>query len=86
LSASGETYRWAYAAVGITDFRTKPATVQLTRGRTARGFIGWAVYRAFETSMLTPMWRVLAAAADFGIGSTRSLGFGAVKIVSMPNT
>ncbi|MFZ8839691.1 MAG: CRISPR-associated endoribonuclease Cas6 [Pyrobaculum sp.] len=85
-SESRRLYRWAFAAVGITDFRVRPVTVQLTRGRTARGFIGWAVYRAFETSMLKEMWCALAAAADFGIGSTRSLGFGAVKIVSMPNT
>jgi CRISPR/Cas system endoribonuclease Cas6 (RAMP superfamily) len=61
-------------------------TVQLTRGRTARGFIGWAVYRAFETSMLKEMWRALAAAADFGLGSTRSLGFGAAKITPLPDT
>jgi len=85
-SESRRLYRWAYAAVGITDFRVKPVTVQLTRGRTARGFIGWAVYRAFETSMLRDMWRALAAAADFGLGSTRSLGFGAVKITPLPDT
>ena len=82
-SVSKRLYRWAYATVGITDYRIKPVTVQLTRGRTARGFIGWAVYRAFETSMLTLMWRALAAAADFGLGSTRSLGFGAVKITPL---
>ena len=82
-SVSKRLYRWAYATVGITDFRVRPLTVQLTRGRTARGFIGWAVYRAFETSMLTLMWRALAAAADFGLGSTRSLGFGAAKITPL---
>ena len=79
-SVSKRLYRWGYAAVGITDFRIRPLTVQLTRGRTARGFIGWAVYRSFETSMLRDMWRALAAATDFGLGSTRSLGFGAAKI------
>jgi CRISPR-associated endoribonuclease Cas6 len=83
---SKRLYRWAYATVGITDFRIKPITVELTRGRTARGYIGWAVYRAFETSMLRDMWRALAAAADFGLGSTRSLGFGAVKITPLPDT
>ncbi len=80
---SRRLYRWAYAAVGITDFRVRPVTVQLGRGRTARGFIGWAVYRAFETSMLKEMWRALAAAGDFGVGSTRSLGFGAAKITPL---
>ncbi len=85
-SESRRLYRWAYASVGITDFRVRPVTVQLGRGRTARGFVGWAIYRAFETSMLTVMWRALAAAADFGLGSTRSLGFGAVKITPLPDT
>jgi CRISPR/Cas system endoribonuclease Cas6 (RAMP superfamily) len=85
-SESRRLYRWAYAAVGITDFRVRPLTVQLTRGRTARGYIGWAVYRAFETSMLKEMWRALAAAADFGLGSSRSLGLGAVKIIPIPDT
>ena len=82
-SVSKRLYRWAYAAVGITDFRVRPVTVQLGRGRTARGFIGWAVYRAFEPSMLRDMWRALAAAADFGVGSTRSLGFGAARITPL---
>jgi len=85
-SESRRLYRWAYATVGITDFRVRPVTVQLGRGRTARGFIGWAVYRAFETLMLKEMWRALAAAADFGLGSTRSLGFGAAKITPLTDT
>ncbi len=82
-SESRRLYRWAYAAVGITDFRVRPVTVQLGRGRTARGFVGWAVYRAFEPSLLKEMWRALTAAGDFGVGSTRSLGFGAVKITPL---
>jgi len=82
---SKRLYRWAYATVGVTDFRVKPVTVQLTHGRTARGFFGWAVYRAFETSMLKEMWRALAAAGDFGLGSTRSMGFGAAKITPLPD-
>jgi CRISPR/Cas system endoribonuclease Cas6 (RAMP superfamily) len=36
--------------------------------------------------MLKEMWRALAAAADFGLGSTRSLGFGAVKITPLTDT
>jgi CRISPR-associated endoribonuclease Cas6 len=83
---SKRLYRWAYATVGITDFRVRPVTVQLGPGRTARGFIGWAVYRAFEPSMLRDMWRALAAAGDFGVGSTRSLGFGAAKITPLTDT
>jgi CRISPR-associated endoribonuclease Cas6 len=85
-SESRRLYRWAYAVVGITDFRVRPLTVQLTRGRTARGFVGRAIYRAFETSMLGIMWRALAVAADFGLGSSRSLGLGAIKITPTPDT
>jgi CRISPR/Cas system endoribonuclease Cas6 (RAMP superfamily) len=66
--------------VGTTDFRVRPVTVSLGRGRTARGFLGWAAYRAYETSMLKEMWLALSAAADFGVGDSRSLGFGAVRI------
>jgi CRISPR/Cas system endoribonuclease Cas6 (RAMP superfamily) len=32
---------------------------------------------------LRDMWRALAAAADFGLGSSRSLGFGAAKITPL---
>ncbi|NAZ33255.1 MAG: CRISPR-associated endoribonuclease Cas6 [Pyrobaculum sp.] len=83
---SKRLYRWAYAAVGITDFRIRPVAVSLTGGRTARGFVGWAVYRAFETSMLGEMWRALSAAADFGLGANRPLGFGAVRITPLEGT
>jgi len=53
---------------------------QLSGGRRLRGFAGWAVYRAFETSMVEDMWRMLSIAEAFGVGSNRPLGFGAVRI------
>ena len=76
-------YKWAYAAVGILDYRTKPATVFLSGGRRLRGFVGWALYRAFETSMLEDMWRMLSVAEAFGVGSNRSLGLGAVRVTPL---
>ena len=80
--------RWAYASVGIVDFgcrrmRSCTTAVQLTGGRRLRGFVGWALYRAFETSMVEDMWRVLSIAEAFGVGSNRSLGFGAVRIAPL---
>jgi CRISPR-associated endoribonuclease Cas6 len=76
-------YKWAYAAVGILDYRVRLVTVSLTDGRRLRGFVGWAVYRAFETSMLGDMWRMLSVAEAFGVGSNRSLGLGAVRITPL---
>ncbi len=75
--------RWAYASVGVVDFgcgRRCTVAVRLAGGRRVRGFVGWAVYRAFETSMLGDMWRMLSIAEAFGVGSNRPLGFGAVRI------
>jgi len=83
---SKRIYRWAYAAVGIADFRVRPVTVSLGRGRTARGFVGWAAYRAYEASMLKEMWLALSAADEFGLGASRPLGFGAVRITPLENT
>ncbi len=45
--------------------------------------MGWALYRAFETSMLGDMWRMLSVAETFGVGSNRSLGLGAVRITPL---
>jgi CRISPR/Cas system endoribonuclease Cas6 (RAMP superfamily) len=52
------------------DYWVRPVTVSLTGGRRLRGFVGWALYRAFETSMLDDMWRVLSVAEAFGVGTT----------------
>ena len=82
-AASRRIYRWACSAVGLADFYAKPVTVSLGRGRTARGFVGWALYRVFETSMLGDMWRALSAAEAFGVGNSRSLGLGAVRITPL---
>ena len=76
-------YKWAYAAVGILDYRTRPVTVFLSGGRRLRGSVGWALYRAFETSMLGDMWRMLSVAEAFGVGSNRSLGLGAVRVMPL---
>jgi CRISPR-associated endoribonuclease Cas6 len=91
--------RWAIASVGVPDFGCRcetrrrrdqrsyigkcTAAAELSGGRRLRGFVGWAVYRAFETSMLEDMWRVLSVAEAFGVGSNRSLGLGAVRVTPL---
>jgi CRISPR-associated endoribonuclease Cas6 len=78
--------RWAYASVGVADFGCRGrcvVSVRLSGGRRLRGFVGWALYRAFETSMLEDMWRMLSVAVAFGVGSNRPLGFGAVRITPL---
>ena len=78
--------RWAYASVGVVDFgcrRRCVVSVRLSGGRRLRGFVGWALYRAFETSMLEDMRRVLSVAEAFGVGSNRPLGLGAVRITPL---
>jgi len=92
-------FRWAIASVGVLDFGCRcetrrgrdqrgyvgkcTAAAELSGGRILRGFVGWAVYRAFETSMLEDMWRVLSVAEAFGVGSNRSLGLGAVRVMPL---
>ncbi len=78
--------RWAYASVGVADFGCRGrcvVSVRLSGGRRLRGFVGWALYRAFETSMVGDMWRVLSVAEAFGVGSNRSLGLGAVRVTPL---
>ena len=78
--------RWAYASVGVADFGCRGrcvVPVRLSGGRRLRGFVGWALYRAFETSMVGDMWRMLSVAEAFGVGSNRPLGFGAVRVTPL---
>ncbi|AKT33925.1 CRISPR-associated endoribonuclease Cas6 [Pyrobaculum sp. WP30] len=78
--------RWAYASVGVADFGCRGrcvVSVRLSGGRRLRGFVGWALYRAFETSMLGDMWRMLSVAEAFGVGSNRPLGLGAVRVTPL---
>jgi Uncharacterized conserved protein len=78
--------RWAYASVGVADFGCRGrcvVSVRLSGGRRLRGFVGWALYRAFETSMVGDMWRMLSVAEAFGVGSNRPLGLGAVRVTPL---
>jgi len=78
--------RWVYTYVGLTDFGCRGPcvrTVRLLGGGVARGFVGWALYRAFDTRRLSDLWRALAVAEAFNVGTGRGMGLGAVRITPL---
>jgi len=78
--------RWVYTYVGLTDFgcrRTCVKTVKLPGGGVARGFVGWALYRAFNTRRLADLWKALAVAEALNVGTGRGMGLGAVRITPL---
>jgi Uncharacterized conserved protein len=81
--------RWVYASIGVVDFGCRKkciVSVRLSRGRKLRGFVGLAVYHAFETPMVADMWRMLSVAEAFGVGSNRPLSLGVVKITPLESS
>jgi Uncharacterized conserved protein len=50
----------------------------------ARGFVGWALYRAFNSRRLSDLWRALAVAEAFNVGTGRGMGLGAVRVTPLP--
>jgi CRISPR-associated endoribonuclease Cas6 len=75
--------KWVYTYVAMTDFGCKGkcvVTVPLTGGRVARGFLGWALYRAFSRRRLKSMWRALSLMALFNVGTGKPMGLGVVDV------
>ena len=78
--------RWVNTYVGLTDFGCSRAcvkTVKLPGGGIARGFVGWALYRAFNARRLTDLWKALAVAEALNVGTGRGMGLGAVRITPL---
>jgi CRISPR-associated endoribonuclease Cas6 len=78
--------RWVYTYVGLTDFGCRGPcvrTVRLLGGGVARGFVGWALYRAFDARRLSDLWRALAVAEAFNVGTGRGMGLGAVRVTPL---
>ncbi len=74
--------RWVHTYVALTDFGCPGRciiTVRLPNGGIARGFVGWALYRAFGKRRLADMWKTLRFAEAFNIGSGRGMGLGVVR-------
>ncbi|MEL9991475.1 MAG: CRISPR-associated endoribonuclease Cas6 [Thermoproteus sp.] len=78
--------KWVYTYVALTDFGCFGKcvqTVRLPNGGVARGFTGWALYRAFGKRRLADMWRVLRLMEAFNVGTGRGMGLGVVKITPL---
>lgn len=78
--------KWVYTYVALTDFGCFGKcvhTVRLPNGGVARGFAGWALYRAFGKRRLADMWRVLRLMEVFNVGTGRGMGLGVVRITPL---
>jgi len=67
------------------DYRLRPATVVIGRDsrgrlRTARGFTGWVVYECLSKRLLPVYDKLLALATYLGIGRSRGIGLGMVRV------
>lgn len=71
------------------DYRVRPETVIIGRNedgtlRKARGFVGWVIYESIAPKNLHNTYAKLLALANLtGIGRSRGLGLGQVKITSI---
>ncbi len=73
---------YAYYNFMEVDYSIRPKTVVYDGRRRPRGFVGWAVFRKVQKrARLDEMLRRLLAYADLiGVGRSRSIGFGMVKV------
>jgi len=64
------------------DYRTKPVTVNYDRSRKPRGFVGWALYEIGDVGrkLIAKLDKILALANYLGLGKSRSIGFGTVRV------
>ncbi|AAL62618.1 conserved hypothetical protein [Pyrobaculum aerophilum str. IM2] len=86
LRLGGPFLRWVYTYVALTDFGCWGKcvrTVKLLGGGVARGFVGWALYRAFGRRRLADVWRALRVAEVFNVGTGRGMGLGAVRVTPL---
>ncbi|MGC9170067.1 MAG: CRISPR-associated endoribonuclease Cas6 [Thermoproteus sp.] len=74
--------KWVHTYVALTDFGCFGKcvkTVEMPNGGLARGFVGWALYRAFGKRRTADMWRAIRLMETFNVGTGRGMGLGAVK-------
>lgn len=80
-------FKWAYAALAELDYSVKPVTVLYTvrEGKPAveRGFVGYVAYELLDPEGAELLYKLLGFAARFGVGKSRSIGFGHVEITPM---
>ena len=85
-STPNEIFKWAYRAIAEVDYSTKPVTVLYDYKDipvTERGFMGYAIYEILDDKYRDDVERLLGYASVFGIGKSRSIGFGHIDIRSI---
>ena len=70
------------------DYRLKPVTVVIGRDsrgrlRMARGFTGWVIYECLSRKLLSIYDRLLALATYLGVGRSRGIGLGMIKVTNL---
>ncbi|MEM3782663.1 MAG: CRISPR system precrRNA processing endoribonuclease RAMP protein Cas6, partial [Thermofilum sp.] len=79
-------YKWAYRALAELDYHVKPETVLYTvrdgKPSTERGFTGFVLYELLDEAspLKQELEKLLAFALRFGIGKSRSIGFGQISL------
>jgi len=80
-------FGWSYRALAEMDYRAKPVTALYTyrEGKPAveRGFTGWVSYELLDRDgrYLRDLGLLLGFALRFGLGKSRSIGFGHVELI-----
>lgn len=79
-----KVFKWSYAALAELDYDVRPVTVLYTvrGGKPAveRGFVGFVAYELLDPEGAELLYKLLGFAARFGLGKSRSVGFGHVEI------
>ncbi len=70
--------------VAELDFRLRPVTVIYDENRRPRGVLGYVIYKPLNKHIAETLDRLLAFAERMGLGKSRSIGFGEIK-VSFPS-
>ncbi|RLG77678.1 MAG: hypothetical protein DRO14_01975 [Thermoprotei archaeon] len=70
------------------DYRLRPVTVVIGRDsrgrlRRARGFTGWVIYECLSRKLLSIYDRLLALATYLGVGRSRGIGLGMIKVTNL---
>lgn len=81
-----QIYKWAYRALAELDYHVKPETVLYTvrdgKPSTERGFTGFVLYELLDEAspLKQELEKLMAFALRFGIGKSRSIGFGQISL------
>lgn len=82
----GRIHAWALRALAELDYDARPVTALYTvrdgKPATERGFVGFVAYELLDTKSeyAEDFRRLMAFALRFGIGRSRSIGFGHVEM------